>query len=181
MTDEQIITGCINRDARCETELYNRYKRKMVAKLRYHCSNEYIIEEAIQEGFTSIFLNIKNINNTDALFAWMFQIIKNQLYSLQRKHMSEKRIFEYRIELPTEPPDFNFVKKIDTKFDMTTIYQEINKLPTKQCIIYKKYIEGFKAHEIAKELNISVGCVKKQIHYAKRHIASNAIISAYEK
>ncbi len=65
MTDEQIVEGCIKKDAIAQKHLYEKFVRKMMGVcLRYADSTEEA-EDVVQNGFISVFENIYSTFNGD--------------------------------------------------------------------------------------------------------------------
>ena len=59
MTDEQIVKGCIEKNAIAQKNLYEKFVRKMMGVCLRYCDCSEEAEDVVQNGFISIFENIE--------------------------------------------------------------------------------------------------------------------------
>lgn len=166
MTDEQIVKGCIEKNAIAQKNLYEKFARKMMGVcLRYADSSEEA-EDVVQNGFISVFENIESFKGTGSLEGWVRKIMVNTALTNIRKNKKLKQ----NIELDSVEfmiPSNSHNESLEAK-DLLKIIQT---LPIGFKTVFNLYaIEGYSHKEIGDMLNISEGTSKSQYSRAKAHL-----------
>lgn len=167
MTDEQIVQGCIKKDAIAQRHLYERFSRKMMGVcLRYFDSREEA-EDVVQNGFISVFLNMDSFKGSGSLEGWIRKIMVNTALTEIRKNKKLKQ----NIDLDSVEfmlPSSNYMSESFAAKDLLKIIQT---LPTGFRTVFNLYaIEGYSHKEIGEMLGISEGTSKSQYSRAKAHL-----------
>jgi RNA polymerase sigma factor (sigma-70 family) len=167
MTDEQIVQGCIQKNALAQKFLYEKFSRKMMGVcLRYSDSREEA-EDVLQNGFVSVFQNIESYKGTGSLEGWIRKIMVNTALTNIRKNKKLK----LNIELDSVEfmlPSSNYMNESFAAKDLLKIIQT---LPTGFKTVFNLYaIEGYSHKEIGDMLGISEGTSKSQYSRAKAHL-----------
>ena len=55
MTDEQIVEGCVKKNAIAQKNLYDKFSRKMMGVCLRYCDSEEEAEDVLQNGFIAVF------------------------------------------------------------------------------------------------------------------------------
>lgn len=158
-----IIKGCKlgNRNAqRSLYELY--YGYGMSLALRYTASKEEV-EEILNDSFIKVFKKIAQYDAKKAFKNWFRQIVVNTAIDYYRKKK------KHTVELnETYITGHNYNVALD-KFGFEDILKLIQKLaPSYRMVFNLAVIEGYKHHEIAEQLNISVGTSKSNLSRARK-------------
>ncbi len=167
MTDEEIVQGCIKKNAIAQKHLYEKFSRKMMGVCLRYCDSREEGEDVLQNGFTSVFENIESFKGTGALEGWIRRIMVNTALTNIRKNKKLKQ----NIELDSVEfmiPSSNYLSESFAAKDLLKIIQT---LPTGFRTVFNLYaIEGYSHKEIGNMLNISEGTSKSQYSRAKAHL-----------
>lgn len=86
MTEDIILTGCINNEAPAQRELYNKYGSKMLSVCYRYSHNREDAEDMLQEGFIRIFSQIHTFQNKGALEGWIRRVIVHTCINILKKN-----------------------------------------------------------------------------------------------
>lgn len=167
MTDEQIVNGCIQKNALAQEYLYKKFSRKMMGVcLRYSDSQEEG-EDVLQNGFISVFENIGSFKGTGSLEGWIRKIMTNTALTHIRKNKKLKQnIALDSVEFAL--PSSNYSNE---NFAVKDLLKIIQTLPPGFRTVFNLYaIEGYSHKEIGEMLDISEGTSKSQYSRAKSHL-----------
>lgn len=167
MTDEQIVKGCIEKNAIAQKHLYEKHVRKMMGVCLRYCDSHEEAEDVVQNGFISVFENIESYKGTGSLEGWIRKIMVNTALTNIRKNKKLKQ----NIEL--DSVEFMLPSTIHTNdsFAAKDLLKIIQTLPVGFKTVFNLYaIEGYSHKEIGEMLNISEGTSKSQYSRAKAHL-----------
>src|SRR6476620_656998 len=154
MTDEQIVQGCIKKDAIAQKHFYERVSKKMMGVCLRYCDNHEESEDVVQNGFVSVFQNIETFRGSGSLEGWIRRIMVNTALTNIRKNKKLK----LNIELDSVEfmlPSSNYMSESFAAKDLLKIIQT---LPTGFRTVFNLYaIEGYSHKEIGEMLGISEG------------------------
>ena len=94
MTDEQIVKGCIEKNAIAQKNLYEKFVRKMMGVCLRYCDSTEEAEDVVQNGFISVFDNIESFKGTGSLEGWVRKIMVNTALTNIRKNKKLKQNIE---------------------------------------------------------------------------------------
>src|ERR1044072_4790875 len=86
MTEEAILSGCLQNDAGAQRELYSRYSPKMLSVCYRFAHNRQDAEDMLQEGFIKVFSQIHTFRNQGALEGWIRRIIVHTCINTLKKN-----------------------------------------------------------------------------------------------
>lgn len=180
INEKQFIHACINGDPEAQQYLFEHYAPKLLGVCARYCRNTDEARDAMQEGFIKIFRILNQFNFKSKLETWMTRIMINTAIDQYRKsskfmlYESADEVHRYHSEDMEEESmlDADCLKGSKTK-DILRLIQE---LPEGYRIVFNMYaIEGYSHHEIAEELNISVGTSKSQLARARKTLRTKLI------
>ena len=120
-------------------------------------------EDIPQEAFVKVFRNIKDFRKDSSLAYWIKRIVVNTALNHQRS-----KLYLYPMVDVTELNDWSENESIISSMGYQELLELIQELPTGCQVIFNLFaIEGYKHHEIAKQLEISEGTSKSQYSRAK--------------
>lgn len=162
---ENIIKKCIEGDRKAQSDFFNQYKGILFGLCRRYFNDSSTAEDVFVEGFVKIFHKLPELQNPDSIEPWMKRIMVNEALMYIRKNKNIK---------------FNELDQInELSYDDFTI-EKLNKdqvldlfdlLPEGYRTILNLYaIEGYKHHEIAEMLGISINTSKSQLIHARKKI-----------
>ena len=82
---ESVIEGCRNGDAAMQEELYRRYSPRYYALCRRYVPDDYLANEALVEGFLSVFKDIKGYRGDGSFEGWMTTVFVRTAYHLIKR------------------------------------------------------------------------------------------------
>lgn len=160
LSEEEIISGCLKNDRAAQKALYDQYKTKMYTLAYRITSNFEDSNDVLQEGFLYVFGNLKSFKGESKLGTWIHTIIVRMAIRKIRDRINFSDISESR--------DGETVTW-DSEIDIQLLEKAIADLPDGYRSIFTLYeIEGFKHHEIADLMSISINTSKTQLFKAKR-------------
>src|SRR3954465_10196197 len=86
MTEQTILTGCIQNDSTAQRELYNRYSPKMLSVCYRFAQSREDAEDMLQEGFIKIFTQIHTFQNKGSFEGWIRRIIVHTSINFLKKY-----------------------------------------------------------------------------------------------
>jgi RNA polymerase sigma factor (sigma-70 family) len=106
------------------------------------------------------------------LKGWLFTIMRNTFINTYRKETRTRDMVTQSEDISYENLAYSATtNKAENDFVMGDIKGALNKLPAQFSVPFVRYVEGYKYHEIAAELNIPLGTVKTRIHEARKHLS----------
>ena len=173
MTEDELIRGCLQENASCQREIFNRYAGRMLGVCNRYARNNADAEDILQDAFIKVFDKIFQFKFEGSFEGWIRKIVVNtalKKYSLRRY---EKEITGYEIkdrdESSREPPAYSHLSEKD-------LLNLINTLPDGYRLVFNLYvIEGYQHDEIAEMLNIQPGTSRSQLVKARNMLQKQII------
>ncbi len=167
MTDEQIVKGCIEKNAIAQKHLYEKFARKMMGVCLRYCDSTEEAEDVVQIAFISIFENIAAFKGTGSLEGWIRKIMVNTALTNIRKNKRLKQ----NVELDSVEFMLPSASYIYESFAAKDLLKIIQTLPSGFRTVFNLYaIEGYSHKEIGGMLDISEGTSKSQYSRAKAYL-----------
>lgn len=165
---EELIQGCRKKHAKAQGVLYERYAYRMMGICVRYCRTREEAEDTFQEAFVKVFDRINTYKGGN-FEGWMARIFVNT--SITNYHKSQKYHQNQDIEFIPEPAlDQETALQ---KLSNDELHHIIKQLPQGYRMVFNLYVvEGYKHHEIAEILQISVGTSKSQLHKARAILAA---------
>ena len=166
-TDDNIlIKKCLKKDSKAQRELYNKYKNQWFMCCLRYASDREEGEDMMQDGLVSVFMNLEQFDSRKSSFsAWSYRIMVNASLQYLRKwnKINQNTVSNEQAQyMYTEPEVYD-------QMGSKELLSLIQKLPAGYRAVFNLYVfEGYKHHEIADILDISVNTSKSQLFKAKR-------------
>jgi RNA polymerase sigma-70 factor (ECF subfamily) len=145
--------------------LFHNYKKQVFLIAWSFTKNKEDALEIVQETFLKVFKNIKAIKEDGNLKAWINMIAKNLSIDYYRKMKKETQRYaeldENTVKVNNSTP-FDKLSKSNLSNKIKQIVLTLSK--RQQSVFILKHFQGLKLSEIATELSISEGTVKK-LHF----------------
>lgn len=150
------------------TEIYQTHWLKLYLHLLKMLEDEDDAKDVVQEVFTGLWNNFDNISIHTSFSAYLYAAVRNRAIN----YLAHKKIVSAHQELKSDEslifsdsPDAILIEKELA----LQIQHEIDKLPTKMAVVFRKSrLENKSYREIAEELDIAENTVKKQVSRALR-------------
>jgi RNA polymerase sigma-70 factor (ECF subfamily) len=127
--------------------IFERYSRRIVLFCNGLIKNMEDAEDISVDVFVELWKRIGDFKTEDSIKAFLFITAKNKCLN----HLNVKNKIR-TCELNQDYAEINAIV-MDNLYNL--LYDEIERLPTKQKAIIKSYLSGLKASEISKKLGIS--------------------------
>lgn len=168
MTDLEVVHTYLDTQASlCFSILYNRYASKVYAKCLTLLQDETLAEDATQEIFTKIFLNLSRFGGKSQFSTWVYSITYNYCIDFLRRRKKRLAIFTEDIErapdLADEVPDEELLR-----MEVHQLKEVLREMPVgDSAILLMKYQDDMSIKDIADILGKTDSAIKMQIKRAK--------------
>lgn len=169
LSDEELIELYLeSQNVHYFNELYDRYSRKVFGKCYSILRSEARAEDASQEIFVKVLLNLSKFSGRSKFSSWLYSVTYNYCIDTVRKAKKDVGVLVEDIQRYGDKAD----DTIDDATIMETNIKELKvvleKIPaTDKAILLMKYLEEFSIKEICEVLNKSESAVKMKIKRAK--------------
>jgi len=151
--------------------LYRRYANKVYAKCISMLKDEGLAQDAVQEIFTKLFLNLHKFNGQARFSTWLYAITYNYCLDRIRRRNKEMALFSDEMEGAQEET----VGQNDDVPDKVLLEMELDRLervldaipPGDKAVLLMKYQDGMQIKEIAEALDKTESAIKMKIKRAK--------------
>lgn len=163
MTEQSLIERLKSQDRAAQKWLYDRYAPLMFSVCKRYLSSREDAEEALISGFFKVFSQIQSFSGAGSFEGWVRRIMVNEALMLLRK--SHPLVFPGDDFQPVDRED-GF--SVEAEMSAREILELLDQLPNGYRTVFNLYVlEGFKHHEIADLLGISINTSKSQLILAK--------------
>lgn len=169
MKDLQVIHTYLDYQAsECFNILYDRYAGKIYAKCISILKNEAYAQDAMQEVFAKIFLNLSRFKEKARFSTWVYSITYNYCIDFLRRKKKQKDLFADELENPPDLAEEEVSDKLILEIELSQLKEVLGNIPTSdQMVLLMKYQDGMSIKEIAEVLDKSESAVKMKIKRAK--------------
>jgi RNA polymerase sigma factor (sigma-70 family) len=169
MDDLDVIHSYLDSQAsRCFNLLYQRYSGKVYAKSLTLLGDTALAEDATQEIFIKIFLNLSRFNEKSKFSTWIYSITYNFCIDYIRRKKKEKAVFSDEIEKAPDLAEDTIPDKEILELNIQQLQIVLDELhPGDRAILLMKYQDGKQIKDIAETFNKSESAIKMQIKRAK--------------
>jgi len=165
MTDlDRIIEGCKKGDVSMQSELYKRYSPRFYALCRRYAADDDMADDALVEGFMTIFQTIGKYGARGSFEGWMHTIfVRTTIHLLRKKILHNDR--EKDVELAG---DQGYSVDIDRQIDIRTALEQAMSVLTdsQRLLVNLIAIDDHTFAMAAKELEMPESTVKWQYYQA---------------
>jgi len=160
-----LVNGCIENDRTYQEALYRRFYPVMIGMCMRYTQDRNLAMEIVNSGFLRVFKKLHTFQFTGSLEGWIRKIV----YHCLADHFKKKSSNIYFLEIEHgEKPKDNYVLEGLYAEDILKL---IDKLPNATRRVFILYaIEGYKHHEIAEAVNISIGTSKWHLSEARKKL-----------
>lgn len=136
--------------------------------------------DLLQETLLKAFTNRDKYSDGTNLKAWLFTIMKNTFITNYQRLVRRRTFIDTTDNLHyINTPGNSTENKAYSHFALGDINEVINRLDDAYKTPFMMYFNGYKYHEIAKDLAIPIGTVKNRIHIARKELKNKLTKPSY--
>lgn len=172
LDDLQVINTYLkHQESTCFSILYDRYARKIFSKALGMLKDEFKAEDATQEIFAKIFLNLHKFNGRSKFSTWVYSVTYNYCIDYIRKTRKERDLFAGEMENPPEIIDEEVPDEALLQMEVSRLKHVLTELNDgDRAILLMKYKEELPIKEIARMVEKQESAVKMQLKRAKEKV-----------
>ncbi|MBD0287422.1 MAG: sigma-70 family RNA polymerase sigma factor [Flavisolibacter sp.] len=164
MTEDALLLGCIQKKAKAQKELYDKYSAKMLAVCYRYAHNREDAEDMLQEGFIKVFSQIHTFEKRGSLEGWIRRIIIHTCINVLKKNKK----FNESVDIIHANTLHIREENIPSIIQAKQVIECIRLLPIGYRTVLNLYaIEGFSHREIGEMLDIEESTSRSQYTRAK--------------
>lgn len=148
--------------------LYTKYSGKIYSKCISLLRDEALAQDAMQEIFTKIFLNLSKFSERSKFSTWVYSITYNYCIDIIRKKKKQKNIFSDEIEKAPDIIDDEVSDKELLEMEVGRLKVILENIPVgDKAVLLMKYQDDMQIKEIAHALEKTESAIKMRIKRAK--------------
>jgi RNA polymerase sigma factor (sigma-70 family) len=169
LTDSEAVERYLEtRNSMYFSLLYERYAQKVYSRCISLLKDTALAQDAAQEVFVKIFLNLSKFTGRSKFSTWVYSITYNFCIDLIRKNKKQKSIFSDEMErapdLAEEVPDHELLE-----MEVGRLKRVLEEIPVgDKAVLLMKYQEEMQIKEIAETLGKTESAIKMKIKRAKQ-------------
>lgn len=151
------------------TNWLDAYQSRLYWHIRRIIVDGDLAQDTLQETFIKAYQNFHQFKNDSQLYTWLYRIATNE--ALQQINKLKK------MQKTDEDPEYHMQNLIADNTDgdaeeiQILLQNAIQSLPEKQKLVFMmRYYDDLPYEEISKIVDMSVGTLKTNYHYAKQKI-----------
>ena len=174
--ESDLINRCLENDQAALEQLFRNLEpsARKIARFIFSNGSEADIEDAVQNSLLKIFTNLKKFKKESTLHTYLYTIIRNEIWTLQRSWwqrllQSSRPIEDSYLGQVFLSPD----KKINKKQAYETLVDLFGVLRQRQreALVYR-YVLEYTVKELSETIGISENAAKKRIRRGLNKIYS---------
>ncbi len=151
-------------------ELYGRYSDKVYSKCLSLLKNEAAAQDAAQDIFLKIFLNLAKFNKKSRFSTWVYSITYNYCIDYLRRKKKEKTILTDD-ENEKDPVEEEVDDKEILEMEIERLAYILDKIPEDdKMVLLMKYREDLSIKDISKAFDKSESAIKMKLKRAKNKV-----------
>jgi len=169
LTDEELVEHYLeSQNVHFFNQLYDRYSRKVLGKSFSILKSEAKAEDATQEIFMKVLLNLSKFSGKSKFSSWLYSITYNFCIDAVRKSKKDVGVLVEDIGIYGDKADDTIDDSIIKETNVHRLKEVLDKIPAgDKSILLMKYLEEFSIKEICGVLDKSESAVKMKIKRAK--------------
>ena len=163
VTDVELMRRAQTNDVGAFEQLYDRHGALAYRVARVVCRDQHRAEEAVQDGFLSIWRSRSNYDPKLGTFkSWSMSVVRNRAIDLNRREAtSHRNALADADRVATLPPSSSAEDDALARSGADTMLASIGRLPDAQAEVITLAFYGQLTHaEIAQRLSLPAGTVK---------------------
>lgn len=151
--------------------LMDTYQNRLYWHIRRMIVDHDLAQDVLQDTFIKVYQNFHQFKQESKLYTWLYRIATNE--ALQQLNKLK------RMNRTDEDPEYHLVNMVADNISaeadeiQVLLQKAIQTLPEKQKLVFMmRYYDDLPYEEISNIVDMSVGTLKTNYHYAKQKIES---------
>jgi RNA polymerase sigma factor (sigma-70 family) len=172
LSDNDLIRAFLRtQDSAYFSQIYRKYAQKVYGKCISLLKDQQLAEDAMQDIFTKIFMNVSSFNEKSQFSTWIYSVTYNYCIDLIRKGKKTKGLFVDDIERAPDVED-NIEDAFLMEMEVKRLKIILEKIPVDDhAILLMKYQDDMSIRDIAEALQKTESAVKMKLKRAKEKAA----------
>jgi RNA polymerase sigma factor (sigma-70 family) len=169
MKDIEVIHGYLETQAsKCFSLLYDRYAPKIYGKCLSLLKDESLAQDATQEIFAKVFLNLSRFGEKSQFSTWVYSITYNYCIDYLRRKKKQKDIFSDEMEKAADVAEEEVPDKVLLEIEFHQLKVVLDNIPEgDQAVLLMKYQDNMSIKDIADTLDKTESAIKMKLKRAK--------------
>ena len=168
MNEKQLISSCLEGEAEAYREIMDRYKTRAMALALNMLGNREDAEDACQEAFTRIYLNLDKFDLQSPFKNWFYTILSNRCLDLLRKR---RRFFSFFKKMKEEYPDDMGPQSSSSSQSQPLAPKILEGLSPKERVVLCLWAsEGYSSVEIGQVMKCAPSTARTLLYKARKKI-----------
>lgn len=169
MKDLKVIHSYLETQAAvCFKVLYDRYVGRIYAKCISMLKDEVMAQDATQEIFTKVFLNLSRFKEQSRFSTWVYSITYNYCIDFLRRKKKQNDLFSDELEQAPDLAEEEVSDKIIFEIELDQLERVLQEIPdSDRMVLLMKYQDRMSIKEIADIIGKTESAVKMKIKRAK--------------
>lgn len=164
MNLEEIIEGCLGKNASAQKKLYDYLSPRMMGVCMRYSNSVEEAEDILQDGFIKLFDKIETFGGIGSFEGWARRLFVNTALDALRK----KKKYQFDQSIDDVSYMLNSNDYIEEGLAANDLLKILQTIPVGYRTVFNLYaIEGYSHKEIAEQLSITVSTSKSQYSRAK--------------
>jgi len=162
-TDQDLRQGCMQQDRLAQQYLYKRYFGRLLGIAMRYTNSREDATDVLNQAFLKIFNSLHQYQETGPFLGWMAKIVFHTAIDHVRHIQTYRKVISYSVEA-----DQSVENDVTDRLDAEDLYRLIQHITPASRTVFSLYVmDGYKHHEIAEMLGISVGTSKWHLSTAR--------------
>lgn len=168
VTDVELLTRVAGRDRGAFHELYLRHEPWLTPRLARRCADPYVVEEVVQDTFTTIWSTAARYEGRGEVGAWIWGIsIRTLLHRVRPRKPILARLLSMRVDDHATSAEEELLMRVEHG-DVGMALDSLS--PELRAVVQATVIDGLSTREAAALLGIPGGTVKTRMQRARVHL-----------
>ena len=181
MTDSELVAAHLDGHPLAFSELYNRYRDRLVHFIRRKTGDPDRAEDLVQEAFVRVTRHLHRFDQSKKFSTWIYTICSNLAKNELRNRSRSPLVLFQKLTTHWEPdhrplqfedsamkPD----KMYNNRYLEEAVEKTVEKLPEHHQLVFRlRELEGKSYEEIAEITGVNLGTVKSRLHRARTSFA----------
>ncbi len=181
MSDSELVAAHLDGHPLAFSELYNRYRDRLVHFIRRKTGDGDRAEDLVQEAFVRVTRHLHRFDQSKKFSTWIYTICSNLAKNELRNRSRSPLVLFQKLTTHWEPDhrplqfeDSNMKpdKLYRNRYLQEKVEETVSRLPEHHQLVFRlRELEGKSYEEIAEITGVNLGTVKSRLHRARTSFA----------